>query len=69
MDDGTLTISVPSDIAPGRHAVSVEIDERSPDFAHHDNMDWHTFLRETAGAWRGDFERPAQGDYEVREGF
>jgi len=25
------------------------------------------FLRATAGAWQGEFERPAQGEYEVRD--
>ena len=66
-NDGTLTIPVPADVTPGAHAVIVEIDERPVGPEHRDATDWPTFLKETAGAWRGDYERPAQGDYEERD--
>ncbi len=66
-DDGTLVIPMPSDVAPGLHTVIVEIDERPDTLAHVDATDWSTFLKETAGAWRGDFERPPQEEYEVRD--
>ena len=68
-DDGTLMIPVPADVTPGAHAVIVEIDERPIALEHRTATDWLTFLQETAGAWRGDFERPPQGDYEVRDEF
>jgi hypothetical protein len=29
--------------------------------------EWAAFLDRTAGMWQGEFERPPQGDYEVRE--
>ena len=68
-DDGTLMIPVPADVTPGVHAVIVEIDQRPIAPGHRTATDWLTFLKETAGAWRGDFERPPQGDYEVRDEF
>lgn len=33
------------------------------------DQEYLEFLRTTAGAWQGDFERPEQGNYEVREKF
>ena len=66
-DDGVLSMPVPSDVPPGPHAVIVEINERPFDPKTNDPSDWHTFIQETAGAWEGDFERPDQGDYEVRD--
>jgi predicted DNA-binding antitoxin AbrB/MazE fold protein len=30
------------------------------------HADYLEFLRSTAGAWQGHFERPPQGDYETR---
>lgn len=30
-------------------------------------QDHRAFLTATAGAWQGEFERPAQGDYETRD--
>lgn len=68
-DNGTLTIPVPADVPPGTHVVIVEIDERPIAVGHYDAIDWSTFLQETAGAWLGDWERPPQGDYEVRDEF
>jgi hypothetical protein len=29
--------------------------------------EWRQFVRETAGAWQGDFVRPDQGEYEQRD--
>lgn len=68
-EDGILTIPVPADVVPGAHAVIVEIDERRLDAEQHDGSDWHTFVRETAGAWRGDFETFPQDEYETRAAF
>jgi hypothetical protein len=66
-EEGMLTIRVPEDIAPGAHTIVVEIDERAIGDEQHD--DWLRFVQETAGAWRGEFERPPQGDYEHRVAF
>jgi hypothetical protein len=30
-------------------------------------QDYLDFLQATAGAWHGDFERPDQGEYEIRD--
>jgi hypothetical protein len=30
---------------------------------------WQEWVKETAGKWEGELERPLQGDYEVREEF
>jgi hypothetical protein len=68
-EDGTLTIPVPADVVPGAHAVTVEIDERTLDAEQHNGNDWHTFVQETAGAWRGDFETVPQDEYETRAAF
>ncbi|CAA9341264.1 MAG: hypothetical protein AVDCRST_MAG93-6661 [uncultured Chloroflexia bacterium] len=67
--DGMLTISVPADVVPGAHAVIVEIDERALGVGQQDGSDWLTFVQETAGAWRGDFERLPEGAYEDRVAF
>lgn len=66
--DGILTVAVPADVTPGAHAVIVEIDEQAL-AAEHDERAWLTFVQETAGAWRGDVERPPQGAYEDRATF
>ena len=29
--------------------------------------EWRAFIARTAGSWQGEFERPPQGEYEVRE--
>jgi hypothetical protein len=31
------------------------------------SQDYLEFLKATAGAWQGDFERPEQGSYETRD--
>lgn len=69
MNDGTLTIVVPVNVSPGIHAVIVEISERPTTSDASETSDWITFLKETEGAWQGDFERPPQGTYEVRASF
>ncbi len=68
-EDGMLTIPVPAGIAPGAHTVIVEIDERALTADQHDRSDWPRFVQETAGAWRGELERPPQGEYEHRVAF
>lgn len=68
-EDGILTIPVPADVVPGAHAVIVEIDERTFDAEQRDGNDWLTFVQETAGAWRGDFESLPQDEYENRAAF
>ena len=68
-EDGRLIIPVPADVVPGAHTVIVEIDEQALSGEQHDGSDWLTFVQETAGAWRGEVERPPQGEYEHRAAF
>ncbi len=68
-EDGMLTIPVPADVPPGAHTVIVEIDERAISADQHVGSDWLMFVQETAGVWRGEFERPPQGEYEQRPDF
>ncbi|HZG66040.1 MAG TPA: hypothetical protein VEZ12_04810 [Herpetosiphonaceae bacterium] len=68
-EDGMLTIQVPADVVPGAHMVIVEIDEQALRPDQHDGSDWLTFVQETAGAWRGEFERSPEGEYEHRAAF
>lgn len=68
-EDGMLTIPVPADVIPGAHTVIVEIDERTLSAEQQDGSDWMTFVKETAGAWRGEFERLPEGEYEHRADF
>ena len=62
--DGVL--KVPLGAAEANQEVRVTIEPALPAAikAHGDYLD---FLRGTAGAWQGDFQRPEQGDYEVRD--
>jgi len=60
--DGILHLPLGLDQA--NRNVRVTIEPARP-VAHDD--DYLEFLRTTAGAWQGDFERPDQGDYEVRD--
>jgi hypothetical protein len=31
------------------------------------SSEWSSWVNSMAGSWQGDFERPAQGDYETRK--
>lgn len=66
--DGVLQLSVPIGVAEANQEVQITIDAAtrmtppSPT-----PEEWQAFLRSTAGAWQGDLERPAQGEYEQRD--
>ena len=47
----------------------VEIDELPISLEQEDGSDWLAFVQGTAGDWRGEFERPPQGEYEHRAAF
>lgn len=55
-EDGTLMIAVPVDVSPGTHDVVIEISERAGTSEEPNTSDWMFFLKETEGAWQGDFE-------------
>jgi hypothetical protein len=62
--DGVL--HVPLGKAEANRDVRVTIEPAgSP--APNSNQEYLDFLKRTAGAWRGDFERPEQGPYEARD--
>ncbi len=62
--DGVL--HVPLGQAQANRAVRVTIEPTgSP--ASNSSQDYLDFLKRTAGAWQGDFERPEQGQYETRD--
>lgn len=62
--DGVL--SVPLGAAEANQEVRVTIESAGlPGKQSH--KEYLEFLRATAGAWQGDFERPKQGEYEARD--
>jgi hypothetical protein len=60
--DGVL--HVPLGQAEANREVRVTIEPTASPAANSDYLD---FLKRTAGAWQGDFERPEQGSYEARD--
>lgn len=66
--DGVLHLDVPVGASEANREVRVIIEEISePADVVGAREDWQEFLQRTAGAWQGEFERPAQGKYEQRD--
>jgi hypothetical protein len=68
--DGVLHLDVPVGMAYANSEVKVTIESaaaRSPIAM--TEQEWHDFIDRTAGTWQGDFERPAQGEFEKWEEF
>jgi hypothetical protein len=68
--DGILTLDVPVGISEANREVKVIVEPSDVGVAHTSKMtrdEWKRFVDETAGAWMGDLERPAQGEFEVRD--
>jgi hypothetical protein len=63
--DGVLHLSVPIGKADADKEVQITIDPMPASTMTQD--EWSEFVRSTAGAWQGDFERPPQGEYEKRD--
>jgi hypothetical protein len=59
-------LQVPLGEAAANREVCITIEPTSPPELDA-QQDYLNFLQATAGAWQGDFERPEQGDYEVRD--
>ncbi len=68
-ENGVLTITVPPDVPPGRHADVVIIDEAPIERKPLDERGWPiSFFERTAGALVDTpLERGDQGEYEVRK--
>jgi hypothetical protein len=63
--DGVLQLNVPVGPEEANREVQVTIEPAPPKPTTQE--DWQAFIRATAGAWQGDFERPPQGEYEKRD--
>lgn len=61
--DGVLQLTVPVGAGEANRDVRVVIE--SEPAAHQE--EYLDFLQRTAGAWQGDFQRPAQGQPEKRD--
>ena len=64
--DGVLRLAVPVGKREANQEVQLTIEPLMARPAESD-ADYTEFLRTTAGAWQGDFERPEQGEFEVRD--
>ena len=64
-DDGMLQLAVPVGTADAGQDVLITVDPMVPKSTTQE--EWKRFIDSTAGAWKGDFERPEQGEYEVRD--
>jgi hypothetical protein len=67
--DGVLTVSVPVGLSEANRDVRVVVESIEPGVVKAPTMtpeEWRQFIAETAGAWKGDLERPEQGDFEQR---
>jgi hypothetical protein len=66
--DGVLKLTVPMDALDAGREVQVTIEPADSNASSTSQQEeWRQFIRETAGAWKGDLERPDQGDYEKRD--
>jgi hypothetical protein len=65
--DGVLHVDIPIGEADAGRDVQITIE---PDGAATTSREAYLrFLDETAGAWQGEFERPEQGEFEIRDPF
>ncbi len=68
--DGILTLSVAAGMSEANREVKVIVeptDVADKKTAKMTPEEWERFVDETAGAWKGDLERPEQGELEVRD--
>ena len=68
--DGILTLNVPVGLSEANREVKVIVEpaDVSGGLTAKTTRDaWARFVEETAGAWKGDLERPEQGELEVRD--
>ena len=68
--DGILSLSVPVGVEEANREVKIVVESIEPVALKAADMtpdEWNQFIAETAGAWKGDFERPEQGEYQTRD--
>lgn len=63
--DGVLRVTVPMAPADAGREVRVTVEPIPRPTMTQD--EWRSGILRLAGAWQGEFERPAQGEYEERE--
>jgi hypothetical protein len=64
--DGILHLSLPVGLAEADREVQVIVEPITPKVPMTQEA-WRALVESMAGTWQGDFERPPQGEYEVRE--
>jgi hypothetical protein len=62
--DGMVHVNVPVGVASADQAVKVIVEPVQRTLT---QEEWRDQVMATAGQWRGDFERPPQGEFEQRE--
>jgi hypothetical protein len=67
--DGILNLNVPVGISDANREVKVIVEpaDKGSETTELTQEQWARFVEETAGAWLGELERPAQGELEVRD--
>jgi len=68
--DGILTLSVPVGLSEANRLVRVVVEPTEPALEKPTKMtreEWARFVAETAGAWKGELERPDQAEFETRD--
>ncbi len=68
--DGILTLNVPAGISEANREVTVIVEPVDAAVRKTGKMtpeEWKRFVDEIAGAWKGDLQRPDQGDLEIRD--
>ena len=63
--DGVLQLSLPVEPADANQDVQITVEPIEASAQSQD--EWRRFILETAGQWQGEFERPEQCEYEIRE--
>jgi hypothetical protein len=63
--NGILQLSLPVGFADADREVQITVDPVGPPIPSPD--EWRRAILETAGTWQGEFGRPEQGEYELRE--
>lgn len=67
--DGVLSVVVPLGPAEANREFRVTLEPLGEPAPMNEEQwaEWRAWVRTTAGAWQGDFERPQQGEFEERE--
>jgi hypothetical protein len=64
--DGVLYLTLPLGLAEAENEVQVTVETVAPEKPL-SQAEWSAWVDSMAGSWQGDFERPAQNQFEERE--